>query len=184
MKEQILLQMKKEVEQIRRKINFHNDLIKRKKELEKDPKIKEYLELTKTLEDDFFKEDAHIRKTQRELITSVYRKHLFEIKETNQIYVYIGTFCRSTSMQEEDIRVKYSDQEADYRIYWNIEQPYAENIPIMKCEKFEEEHIILNSESYFRESLYYKIQREFFEFAVKQNQEVAKKKILEKYGKR
>lgn len=185
MKEELLQFLKEEVEKEKLQNIEYNKKVKRIKELKKDPNVREYIQLTSLIGDDI----KEIKISDVDIIYSFCRRHLSEIKENeaNGIYVYLGTYQYSSEIDiihgSRDIRVDYDSPYANYRIYWDIEQFAAENIPISQCKQFENEHTIINPKSYFKEKEYYKIQKEFFNKAVKSNQESAKKLILRKYDK-
>ena len=185
MKEDLLIKIRDELEKQKEKNNQHNQKIKRINELMNEPNVKEYIKLLNEVNNNFQK----IQITDKEIIKSIYRHYLHEIKhnETNGIYVYIGTYQHSLEKDiihgSSDFKVGYNCPSADYRVYWNIEQSYPENIPIKMCEQFEKTHIIINTNAYFKEQEYYVIQQDFFTDSIKTNQEIAKKKILRKYNK-
>ncbi len=185
MKEELLKEIREEVKGIKEKMEEHNADIKRVKELEKDPHVKEYITLMRKL-------DNNVKKTEyseAEIIASIYRKYISQIEDidTNEIYVYLGTYTSSSEIDivhgANDIRVRYDDPSADYRIYWNIEQSFAENIFLPQCKEFEETHVILNPSGYFKREAFYKIQQEFFVKAAQVNQKAAAKSLLKKYPK-
>lgn len=184
MKEELLKQLKKELENEKLKNENHNKKVKRIKELLKEPSVKEYIKLTNIVDQNL----KNIKLTDEEIISSFYSKYLHKIKkeETNGIYVYLGTYENNNEVDivhgSNDFRVDYNSSNADYRIYKNIESPYGEIIPIRLCEEFEKNNIIIYPKTYFKEQEYYKIQKDFFVKAVKTNQETAKKMILKKYN--
>lgn len=184
MKEELLKQLKDELESKKLENQSHNKKVRRIKELLKEPSVKEYIQLMSSIEDDL----KQINLSDSDIITSFYHRYLSKIKEedTNGIYVYLGTYEYNHEVDivhgSNDFRVNYNSPQANYRIYKNIEYPYGESIPIQKCEEFEKNHIIIRPKSYFKDKEYYEIQKEFFIKAVKTNQESAKKMILKKYG--
>lgn len=183
MKENTLTQIKNEVEITKLNIEKNNTMLKRIKELEKNRYVREYLSLVGLSNT----KQKFITDTDDEIISQIYGKHIHRIDErdTNGIYVYLGTFRYSDEIDivhsSCDIRVKYDDKRADYRLYKNIEQVFAKKININDCKSFERENIILNPNSYYKEKEYYNIQKEFFITAVKKGQEAARKRILKKY---
>lgn len=183
MKEELLNQLRNELTQQKQAIEKANQEKRRIKELLKSPFVKEYTSLLELEQSDL----KLVKKTDKEIISSFYHHYLHQIdpKDTNEIYVYLGTYHYSIETDivhgSNDERVDYSSPLADYRTYWNIEQPFAESISINKCEQFEKKHFIINPESYFKEREYYEIQKEFFIKAVKSNQTNAKKMILKKH---
>lgn len=128
-------------------------------------------------------------KILKKIISKIYKKYLCEIEEneTNHIYIYLGTYMYSDEIDpvhsSNDIRVKYNSPEANYRVYINLEYPFAKNIPISQCPNFEKNNIIINPSTLFKIKAYYNIQEDFFYKATIENQEKAKKYILTKYKK-
>lgn len=185
MKEEILRQMKDRLKQEKVRNETHNLKVKKIKELEQDPRVKEYLKLIEMNPSSLKLIDC----SDEEIINSIYRKYLPEIKEneTNGIFVYIGTYRYSHELDlihgSTDDRVDYNDPKANYRIYFDIEQLFSNTISITDCEQFEKEHIVIYPQTYLKEKEYYKIQKQFFIKAVLTNQESAKKLILGKYSK-
>ncbi len=183
MTEELLKQLRDEVTIKKTNNEKQNTKVQRIKELEDDPNVREYIYLIglskfNTL---FNYEDDD------QIVSSIYNKYIYLIQEdeTNGIYVYLGTFRYSDEIDivhsSCDIRVKYDDKRADYRLYKNIEQVFAKKININDCKSFERENIILNPNSYYKEKEYYNIQKEFFITAVKKGQEAARRRILKKY---
>lgn len=182
MREEILRKLKDRLKQEKIKNENHNLKVEKIKELENDPKVREYLNLTESKHSSL----KPIELTDERIVSSFYRSYLSEIKEneTNGIYVYVGTYSYSKEaniVHDSDERVNYSDPNANYRIYFDIEQLCSQNIPISECEQFEKNHIVINPKTYLKEQEYYKIQKQFFIKAVMTNQEAAKKLVLGKY---
>lgn len=183
MKEELLQELREALEKEKLKIDNHNKLVKRIMELEKDSKVKEYLELTNLGGFDL----KLVEKSDKEIIISLYRHYLRKIEknETNGIFVYLGTYQRSSETDivhgGHDIRLSYDNPYAEFREYWDIEYAFGKTIPISRCGEFEKNHIVINPVTYLKEVAYYDIQEEFFTEAIKNNQESAKKMILEKY---
>lgn len=183
MKEELLTQLKQELQNRKIENQEHNTKIKRMKELEKNPNVKEYINLIKILEDDL----NLINISDKKLILSYYSYYLREIREddTNKIYVYLGTFEYNNEIDivhgSRDFRVKDDSEDADYKVYRNIESDYSMDIPIEKCEEFEKNNIIIRPKTYLNGKEYYNIRDDFFIKAIKTNQEIAKKMILKKY---
>lgn len=185
MKEDILNQIRNELN-IKKGINErYNDKLKRIKELEKDSNVKEYISLIGL--SNYNKE--FINDSDNEIIRYIYTKYICKIMEntTNKIYVYLGTFKYSNEFDGvhsySDIRIDYNDKNADYRLYQDIELLYSKKVAIKDCNLFEKNNIVINPHSYYKMSEYYKIQREFFINSVKDSQENAKTIVLKKYSK-
>lgn len=109
------------------------------------------------------------------------------IINTNNIYVYMGTYQQNDNITEEnpcDFIVSYDDPNADYRLYINIESPDDERKIICTLQTdFEEQNIVLypsegiNSTTYF-----YEIRNMYFKTAINEGQEnaIEKAKVLSK----
>lgn len=185
MKQELLNLLKEELQSIKKENEEHNKMIKRIKELQKNPDVIEYLKLINLLDGDL----KEIKSSDKEIITSFYHHYLSKIEkeDTNNIYVYLGTYKNNDEIDvvhgSTDFRVNYNSKDANYRIYKNIEYPYVQSIPISMCDEFEKNHIVIKPKSYFKEREYYEIQKDFFTHAIKTNQESAKKMILKKYNK-
>lgn len=183
MKEDTLTQIKNEVEITKLNIEKNNTMVKRIKKLEKNRYVREYLSLVGLSNT----KQKFITDTDDEIISQIYGKHIHRIDErdTNGIYVYLGTFRYSDEIDivhsSCDIRVKYDDDRADYRLYQDLEQLASLVVNIKDCKAFEENNTIINPNGYFKSREYYKIQKEFFITAVKKGQETARRRILKKY---
>ena len=183
MKEELLTKLKQKLQDRKIENQEHNTKVKRMKELEKDPNVKEYINLIKILEDDL----NLINISDKKLILSYYSCYLHEIKkeDTNGIYVYLGTFEYNNEIDivhgSRDYRVSEDSKNADYKVYRNVESDYSIDIPIDKCEEFEKNNIIIRPKTYLNGEEYYKIRDDFFVVAIKTNQESVKKLILKKY---
>jgi hypothetical protein len=157
------------------------------KRYEQDPIVKKYMELIK-----LYKKNttgcmnAFDKKTDDDLLNSALIS--VRINETNNIYVYMGTFKKRYEYDEEycedDYQVKKNDLLADYRTYRNLEfmsyqDDYEVKVPIEYCEEFEEEHIIIYPQGTCGYDQYYlKLRNEFFDTAILESQEKALEKIL------
>lgn len=187
MTEELLQKLKEELVVRKQTIEEHNKKVKRIKELIKDKKIKEFIELLNIEIPDL----KQIKKKDDEIISSYYSSYVYKINEneTNKIYVYLGTYKYSEDYDiyraTPDIRVDYNSKDANYREYRDIEDTFSKTINIKQCEKFEKENIIINppTPTRYKEREYYQIQKEFFIKAIKKDQESAKKYILRKYPK-
>ena len=185
MKEELLNSLKEELEKQKKENQEHNKKVRRIKELLKEPSVIEYLKLINLIDGDL----KQINLSDSDIITSFYHTYLYKIQkdETNNIYVYLGTYKNNDEIDivhgSNDFKVNYNSSDANYRIYKNIEYPYVQSIPISMCDEFEKNHIVIKPKSYFKEREYYEIQKDFFTYAIKTNQESAKKMILKKYNK-
>ena len=107
------------------------------------------------------------------------------ITETNNIYVYTGTFKNDIN-DSFGTRVNYDSENALYSKYSNIElQEYNFNstmiIPISKREEFEKNNIVIFPKNYLLDKTFYDIQNDFFLDAMELGQEKAIEKLLKKY---
>ena len=123
------------------------------------------------------KEYKHENKfmTDDQKVLTAITNHLSEINEedTNKIYVYCGATTRGGYFNH---LVDRNDPEAEYLLYWDIEQTYMINIPIQNCEEFESNNTIVYGK-------HHDVSFDFFKEAIKSDQEKAKKKIIKKYTK-
>lgn len=185
MKEELLIKIRKDLEEEKRKLSEYNYKNKRIKELMKEKEVKEFLALI----DLTYQVGSTKKMVTDDIIASMYYKYLYQIKDedTNEIYVYMGTYKYSEEMDivhgSRDIRVQYDSIDADYRVYRNIEKSSSEQILINRCKEFEKTHTIINPKIVCYDKTFYEIQKDFFIRAVKVNQESAKKLVLRKYSK-
>lgn len=107
------------------------------------------------------------------------------ISNTNNIYVYMGTYQRGSYSDIEhgptDKRVARDNENADYRVYADIEKNSSDayvEVPIEKCDDFEKENTILFSHQFISSDYYYSVKKMFFEEALKNGQEKAIQKVL------
>ena len=126
------------------------------------------------------------KKTDEDLLYSALCS--VRINETNNIYVYMGTFKKNHECDIEhganDYRVNKNDPDADYRIYRNLEfmayqDGYEIEIPIKECESFEQNHIVIYPQgTCLCDQYYLKLRDEFFDTAILDSQEKALEKIM------
>jgi len=183
MEQEILDEIKNNYNESLERKKYISGLIDKINKLEENDIVKKYIELM--IEYESLKDDKIISQSDQSIFDSICRSYICEIKETNGIYVCLGTFMSDDSVDivhsSADIRVSRDDPRAEYRIYRNIEDGNTKYISIKNCEMFEKTHdiIILNT-NIFTDIYYYKLQKEFFSLAVTFGQEEAKRKILEK----
>jgi len=180
MTEEILTKIKEEATKEISTLGEYNKYAKRRNELAEIEEIKKSLGLP-------YNRDMYLPpKTEKSIILSTYKKYLSHIeeKDTNGIYIYIGTFMPSGVSEEEfeegfplDTQVDMNDPRATHRIYWNLEGIWSKSINIEDCEEFEKSHIVLYVDNF------YNVENEFIITAVKESQEQAISKILKKYKK-
>lgn len=127
------------------------------------------------------------RKTEEEIILSIYKKYAnrINLEDTNGIYVYVGTYRPSDFTDEEimewapiEVLTDYNDPRATNRRYYNLEGIWCEEIRIDECDEFERNHTVLYVDDFDN------LQNEFIVTAVNKSQEHAVNKVLKKYNKR
>ena len=154
------------------------------KMLEENEYVKEYFKLKEELES--FHYEKMIAETDLDLLANSFRPYLYANKETNGIYLYMGAYKRNFSCDIEhganDYRLRRNDPEVEYCMYKDIETEVYDyiQVPIEKCDEFEDTHKVIIPKTIFNDVLYYEIQREFFSIAIYEGQEVACRKILSK----
>lgn len=171
MKEEILRQIKNEVSDKLAKLDEYNNyarLINKKVE----ENNKKYLSRGLPLHDSTFLPE----KTRYNVIFEAYKKHIKSIlpEETNQIFVYLGTYKPNNSTDEFDsfdIETELNDSNASYRRYADLEGLWVEQVPIEKCEEFEKSHTVIYDD-------YNKLLKEFLISSVCDSQEKAVSRIL------
>lgn len=180
MKEDLLARIKEEATKEISTIDEYNNYAKRRNELAEIEEVKKLLGLP-------YNRNMYLpEKTEKGIILSTYKKYLsyIEEKDTNGIYIYIGTFMPSGISEEEfeeefplDSEVDMNDPRATHRIYWNLEGIWSKSINIEDCEEFERNHTVIYVDNF------HNIESEFITTAVKEGQEQAVTKILKKYNK-
>ena len=155
--------------------------------LEQNPTVKKYLELVNLYEKNttgrMYEFD---KKTDDDLLYSSLCS--VRINETNNIYVYMGTFQKNYECDIEhgstDYRVNKHDPDANYRIYRNLElmsyqDAYEIEVQIEDCEKFEQGHIVIYpKKTSLYNQFFLKTRDEFFKTSVYESQEKALEKVL------
>lgn len=185
MKEETLNEIRREVQELKRKNEEINNKTRRLQELEENENIREYLRLRGIKR---LRIKGYLETDEEALIPKVYYRYLNSISasDTNKIYVYLGTYKSSQESDVEhgpsDIRVSYQDPKAEYRIFQDIELNSQIVLPISECRRFESSNKIIYLFGYRLWSKYYEIQKEFFTTSVKSSQEEACKLILRKYN--
>lgn len=157
-----------------------NKLYSELAELEATPQVKRYLALQEEIKRVKFIKNIMV--SDEELLDLSFRTHQYRIKNTNEIYVCLGTFrldsCCDIVHGPSDIRLKYDDPKAEYRTYRNIEDGYSKQIAIKNCPQFEVTHKVIFPETSRTDRFYYELQREFITAMIEEGQEVACAKIL------
>ena len=184
MKEDLLNSIKKDyLEKKALKAEVSN-LIGRIKKLEDNEYVKEYFRLKEELES--FPYERMIVETDLDLLSRSFRPYLYANKETNGIYLYMGAYKRNFFCDIEhgssDYRLHRNDSDVEYCMYKDIETEVYDyvQVPIEKCDEFERTHNVIIPKTWLNDALYYEIQRDFFNMAVNEGQEVACQKILSK----
>lgn len=107
-------------------------------------------------------------------IIRAYKKHINGIKEkdTNNIYVYTGTY------DSKNNSVEYYNYDALFRTYANLEGLHEYKIYVDDTAKFESEHIVLFVENIDDVKL------DFLKTSVLKGEKKAVKKVIKKYGRK
>ena len=180
MKNETLEKIKKDFEYKRTETDNFNEKVKRIAELEKDPRVKEYSELLKSI----IGVPRIISLSDDDICGLAFRQHAAEIMpcDTNGIYVYMGAFRCNPSKNGIEVR-EYGDMSlADYKKYWDIELGTATYVDIKKSEQFEREHFVIFANEQDESYLFRDVQNEFINEAVHKDQHAALKLIYSKYS--
>lgn len=180
MEQEILQKIKDDYERRKQERTNLKDLMQEIKNLEETETVKKYLTLTEKLDSTKFKKNLLV--SDEELLDLAFSSNCYNIKNTNNIYVCLGTFmldsCYDIVHGPSDIRLKYDDPRAEYRIYKNIEDGDSKLIPIKKCALFEATNKVIFPQTSRTDKYYYELQREFISTMIEHGQEEACKKIL------
>ena len=180
MKNETLEKIKKDFEYKRTETDNFNEKVKRIAELEKDPRVKEYSELLKSI----IGVPRIISLSDDDICGLAFRQHAAEIMpcDTNGIYVYMGAFRCNPSKNGIEVR-EYGDMSlADYKKYWDIELGTVTYVDLNKSEQFENEHFIIFSNGENESNVFRMVQDEFIKEAIEHDQTSALKLIYKKYG--
>lgn len=178
--------------------NEYKNIIEKRKEYEEKRKrlefllnnrlVKEYIALNEELSDDSV--ISFIKREDDTQIRYLFGEFCRRSKTTNDIYVYLGTYKYSYDCDivhgEPDEQVNYSDEEANYSLYRNIESDSSRMVHIRDREKFESNHIIVYPNRDYlscRRVNFDKLQIEFARDCINYCQEEAVKRILTKSRK-
>lgn len=159
------------------------DLIQKLNELDRlkdNEYVKRYLELIKYDNDTNRK---YILKSSDDLIEDAWNINNYKIRDNN-IYFCVGAYKYDTNCDIVHGIAGYKvnlNEEADYKIYRNIENEFDEKeISIAKCELFENTHTIIYPKSYYNANKeYYLLRKEFLKDCIV-NQDKAVEKLLTK----
>ena len=181
MKEEILNRIKINYNNQLERQNKYKEMLDRKKELEKEPLVIEYLSILENMDDKI------LSFTENQMLDNVVYKELRNIEETNGIYVYLGTYSYSNEIDivhgSHDNRVNYNDEKADYRVYRDLESRYGFELKIVECEKFERENNVIFPKRYLTEQYFCELQLEFFRDCIEDGQEKAVSRVMRKVKK-
>lgn len=158
------------------------DLLNQIKELNKDETVIKYLNLL----DEFNSIDyiGILNFSLEDMLASSLRAHMHLIKETNNIYFYLGEFMLDNTNDfrfgPKDVKLDAGDSKAEYKIYINIENNNKIRIPINESKNFESKHKVIFSDQIQLNSAFINAQTEFIKTALEEGQEAACDKILSK----
>ena len=118
------------------------------------------------------------RRTKSDILLRLLKRHEKEIeKDTNRIYVYLGTYREKDDFYEsgpEDIQVPYDDKNASYSLYKDLEVDREVLISMDERNWFESRFDIVAGD-------YRMLQKEFIITALRKGQEKAAKQIVKRY---
>lgn len=183
MKSEELKQLKEKVEQLKKERDKVLEIQEEIKRLEKNEKVKRYLELLDLFEEKTIGINAGIDKyTDRKIINIALNNT--KITPDDEIYVYLGTYKYNDEIDvvhgSHDIPVSRADRNANYVLYQNLESKYYESveIPYEKADEFEMTHkIIIPKNVVSRQRYFYDLQFEYFETMILESPEKAKEKV-------
>ena len=187
MKPEMLEKIKRDYFKLEKEYQTKNSKMTRLKELEQHPLIQEYLTLQQDLEKNTLQKATEEHCS--DFVSEAYAMNSHHIKETNSIFVYLGTYKNNESRDilrgPESTRVKYNDPEAEYRVYVDLEkQSYdALEIPLQNCAFFEQTHRIIFPKSYNTVREFFNLQNTFLLDAIELGQEEAIERVLAKSKK-
>ena len=179
MTEELLMKIRDESQKEIDGMDKYNEYADRRNELANIEEIKKYLGLPYTRNMEL------PRKSEKGIIMATYDRYVAYIdeKDTNEIYVYIGTYRPSDFTCEEiedgapfEIEVDRNDPTATSRRYSKLEGVWGYSFNIEDSEEFERTHTVIFVDDF------YQLQSEFIMTAVKESQEKAVSKVLKKYN--
>lgn len=184
MKKELLKEIREEVLNIKKANEERNKKRSRIRELESNESVKEYMRLR---EIDACTDVKEFTTDEKTLASEIYYRYIHRIdrKDTNGIYVYLGTYRESYESDivhcNGDIKVGYNNPDAEYRLYQDLEQNSVITVPIKDCEEFEKSNRVIFPKGYNLCKKYYEIQKEFFTEAITNSEEEACKLLLRRY---
>lgn len=176
MKEEVLNLIKEEINKAKQDRENCLMLLNQIHKLEQDDKVKEYLNLREQLQ--ILQHKEMVNKSDDEIMYEIFSKYKNIIAETNQIYVYIGTFTSSETEVPYEIMVHRDDVRGIYRKYKNIENDYTQILNIEDSIEFEKNNIVLFPNTKLLISYYDKVREEYIKTLVTEGQEKAYQRIL------
>lgn len=187
MKPEVLEKIKRDYFNLKKECQTRTTKLMRLKELEQHPLVQEYLTLQREMEENSLKKITS--ENCLDFASKAYAMNSHHIKETNSIFVYLGTYKNSSSRDvlrgPESTRVKYNDPEAGYRVYVDLEKQIVDalEISIQNCNLFEQTHRIIFPKSYNIVREFYDLQNAFILDAIELSQREAIKRVLAKSKK-
>ena len=115
MKEEVLNSIRDEINKAKQNRENYLMLLNKIRVLEQEEKVKEYLKILEQIQPLKYKEV--INKSDDEIMYDIFNKYRNIITQTNQIYVYIGTFTSSETEVPYEIMVHRDDVRGIYRKY-------------------------------------------------------------------
>ena len=184
MRPEVLEKIKRDYFNLKKECQTRTTKLMRLKELEQHPLVQEYLTLQREMEENSLKKITS--ENCLDFASKAYAMNSRHIKETNSIFVYLGTYKNSSSRDvlrgPESTRVKYNDPEAGYRVYVDLEKQIVDalEISIQNCNLFEQTHRIIFPKSYNTVREFYDLQNVFILDAIELSQGEAIKRVLAK----
>lgn len=182
MNKEELLELKNEFIKLQDKRNEMINLMIKIEEQKEKPEVKKYLELIELFQEKTNKLNNFYKKTDDELLSLVLSKT--KITPSKEIYVYIGTYKYSNEIDiihsTSDIKVSRYDTNADYVVYYNLEDRYDTRIeiPYSKMKEFESlNNIIFPQNVLSKERYFYELQFEYFKTLILNSEEEANEMI-------
>lgn len=187
MRPEVLEKIKRDYFNLKKEYQTRTTKLMRLKELEQHPLVQEYLTLQREMEENSLKKITS--ENCLDFASKAYAMNSRHIKETNSIFVYLGTYKNSSSRDvlrgPESTRVKRNDPEAGYRVYVDLEKQIVDalEISIQNCNLFEQTHRIIFPKSYNIVREFYDLQNAFILDAIELSQGEAIKRVLAKSKK-
>lgn len=201
MREELVKEIRKDIDELKKQYKEEAKKMQRLRELEDSKKVREYLRLRgfDVIENNEYIKDASrkygiypsdeekdFNTSEEYLVKSTYRKYLSKIesKDTNDIYVFTGTYAKvGTKKIPTVIPFKDDNIHECYKTYRNIESSDTIRIPYEESHDFESKHKVIYPvcpiEKYW--SIYNEIQSNFFYYTYKSGQKEAVKRLLREY---